>query len=119
MFTTPNCRHRRPLRADRAPHHHRHLVVCLRFGGVVHGYSAIEDHAVVGDPHTIALIATDGTIGLIRSATIRRGSDVRVRTGPDRGGTLRGPVRGRDLTSLVGAAFYQSHQLVVVYVALR
>ena len=26
-------------------------------------YPAIEDHAVIGDLHTVALVATDGTIG--------------------------------------------------------
>lgn len=29
---------------------------------MVDGYPAIEDHAVIGDLHTVALVATDGTI---------------------------------------------------------
>src|ERR1700753_3459604 len=34
-----------------------------RQGGVVaERYPAIEDHAVIGDLHTVALVATDGTI---------------------------------------------------------
>jgi hypothetical protein len=56
------------VKAKTRPEHHSQTASAhcgepgLQGGVVPDRYPAIEDHAVVGDLHTVALVATDGTI---------------------------------------------------------
>jgi hypothetical protein len=71
-------------------------------------YPAIEDHAVIGDLHTVALVATDGTIDWSCLPRFDSPAMFRVPAGRGPWRQLRGPVRSGPDQAAVHARFQRA-----------